>query len=514
MNQSTGTLQAQPERSSQKPVSFLITKVLVIVVAGGILSGCSQQQQSSPAPASADAPQSEKQSAGNAQPQNESTENVTVTFPESKWETSGLKIEPVSRIKFTDTVQLTGKVSLNEDKIAHIYPMIEGSVDQVQVGLGQVVKADDLLVVVHSREIGQAKLELYQARLQQEIAVVKDNIQREIAGNTRNLLDVLRKREPITQIESKFRSRSMGNYRERLLQAYASYLKSEADVDRLEEPTKTGAIAAKQFLAAESNRNADLATFQARIEQIEYELRTALLLSSQAVKEAATRVAVAATSLRILGCEEKDIKSIDPNSQGETISHYSIRAPLNGTVISKDVTLKEHLRPDTQILSIADLSTVWITADIYEKNIPLLKSLAGKPVRVLNEAWPDKTFQARIFYTGEIMDQSTRTIAMRAIAKNQDHLLKPGMFVTIEFDLESDEEILAIPNSAIQEHAGKSFVFVHQGAGEFEKRLIKPGKQNQTTTVVLEGLSAGEPVVLNGGFILKSKMLEDLMGEE
>src|SRR5690606_32917399 len=122
----------------------------------------------------------------------------------------------------------------------------------------------------------------------------------------------------------------------------------------------------------------------------------------QSVKEAATRVAVAATSLRILGCEEQEIESINPEQQREKISHYFVRAPISGTVISKDVTLKEQVRPETQILSIADLSTVWITADIYEKNIPLLNSLAGKPVRVFNEAWPDQSFEARIFFTGEI----------------------------------------------------------------------------------------------------------------
>ncbi|QDT27630.1 Cobalt-zinc-cadmium resistance protein CzcB [Gimesia panareensis] len=513
MNQTTGQIPPKPVKASHKPVLFLILTIIVVVAGVGIYQFRLHKSNSD----SAHVPESTKPKTASAEKpttQNRSLEKVTVTLPESKWKVSGLKIEPVATNRFEETVRLTGKVSLNEDKIAHIYPMVEGSVDSVAVGLGQVVKANDVLVVVHSREIGQAKLELYQSRLQHEMAVVKDKIQQEIATNTRPLLVALRKREPITEIEERFRSRSMGNYRERLLMAYASYLKSDADVERLEEPTKSGAVAFKQLHAAKSSRNADLAAFQARIEQIEYELKTSLLLSSQSVKEAATRVAVAATSLRILGCDEAEIQSINPEQQGAKISHYFIRSPINGTIISKDVTLKEQIRPQSQIFSIADLSTVWITADIYEKNIPLLSSLAGKPVRVFNEAWPDRSFQARIFYTGEIMDEKTRTVSMRAIADNPDHLLKPGMFVNIEFESGSDQELVTIPLSALQEHEGKSFVFVYTGGDQFEKRLVKPGKQNETSSVILEGLNPGERVVLNGGFILKSKMLEDLMGEE
>ncbi|MFN9916822.1 MAG: hypothetical protein ACK53L_29810, partial [Pirellulaceae bacterium] len=90
----------------------------------------------------------------------------------------------------------------------------------------------------------------------------------------------------------------MGDFRERLLASYSSYLKSQADVLRLEGVSNSGAISAKQLLAAQATRNADLATFQARIEQIEYEMATSLLMASQAVKEAETRVAVAATNLR------------------------------------------------------------------------------------------------------------------------------------------------------------------------------------------------------------------------
>ena len=426
----------------------------------------------------------------------------------------GLEDVPAERTPFHKTITLSGKVSLNEDRIAHIYPMVEGTVDQVDVGLGQSVKADDLLVVVHSREVGSAKLELYQARLNLEMATVKNNIQEEISKNAEELVQALRERVAIQDIENRFRKKGMGDYRERLLSAYANYLKSHSDVERLEGITDSGAISAKTLVAAQTTRNADLATFQARIEQIEYELKTSLLLSSQTVREAATRVSVASTNLRILGCSEEDIAEIDPDKQRESISDYPIRAPFDGVVISKDAALKEQVRQDKQVLSIADLSKVWITVDVYEQNIPLLGNLANELLTVRNEAWPDKTFNARVFYTGDIMDDRTRTISMRAIAENHEQLLKPGMFVKIEIPQTLVESALQIPKNAVLEHQGISFVFVRLDDQTFERRNIKTSEFTDESWVIFEGLSPGERVVTEGNFVLKSKLLAGLMGEE
>ncbi len=171
----------------------------------------------------------------------------------------------------------------------------------------------------------------------------------------------------------------------------------------------SGAISSKQLYAAKASRNADAATFFARVEQIDFELKTSQLQASQLVKEAETRVAVATTNLRIMGCELKDIENIDPVQQGESVSDYFIRAPFTGTVISKDVVLREQVRPETQIMAIADTTSVWIEANVYEKDAPLLESLKDRPVIVRNAAWPDREFEARIFFTGEIMDEKTRT---------------------------------------------------------------------------------------------------------
>lgn len=437
-----------------------------------------------------------------------------VSYPQDQWSTASIELKTVQRASFTKPLSLTGTVSLNQDRIAHIYPIVDGTVDQVSANLGQQVKSGELLAVIHSREIGDAKLKLYQVRLQQEMAAVKDQLQQQIAANASELIEALRDDRPIYEIESLFRSRSMGDYRERLLAAYSNFLKSQADVNRLESVSDSGAVSGKQLLAAKANLNADRAVYQSRIEQIEYEIATSKLLTSQALKEAETQVAVAATSLRILGCSEEEIESIDPAAQGETISHYSVRAPLDGTVIMKHVVLKEQVRPEDQLLSIADLSTVWITADVYEENVSHLTKLVDQEIRLQSEAWPGETFTAKVFYAGDIMDEATRTISMRAVANNDHQKLKPGMFVSIHFDQPIASDVIVVPLTAIQEYEGKQFVFLHAGDGQFVRREITVGEMNPSEAIVRDGLQEGDSVVVQGGFILKSLLLAEVMGGE
>jgi membrane fusion protein, heavy metal efflux system len=439
---------------------------------------------------------------------------AAVTIPADQWKASGIRLEQVKRQAFEKTLKLTGKVSLNEDRVAHVYSMVEGTVDTVYVTLGQTVKADDLLAVIHSREVGAAKLALYQARLQLELKNTQNDFQQMIAANANELLSALRQGLAIDEIEKRFRDRPMGDYRERALASYAAYLKSDADVQRLQAVSESGAVSGKQLLAASSNRNADLATFQARIEQIQYELQTSTLMASQAVKEAEAMVLVAATSLQILNVSADEINKIDPAAQGEKLSHYPLRSPLDGTILSKDVVLREQVRPDVMLLSIADLSTVWITANVYEEHLPLLNSLKDRIVTLRNDALPDRTFSAKVFYTGEIMDETTRTISLRAIADNSSRELKPGMFVTVELPLLQDSAPVMVPLSAVQDHEGKKFVFVFNGEDKFVRRDLKLGSANKDSVIVETGLQEGESIVTGGGFILKSRLLAELLGEE
>lgn len=440
--------------------------------------------------------------------------DAALNLSKEQQRSAGIKIELVGRSTFENSIRLTGKIALNQDRLAHVYSMVEGTVSEVPVSLGQRVRAHDLLAVIHSREVGEAKLQLYQDRLQVELAVVQNQMQTTIAKNANELLAALRIDTEIEEIERQFRDRPMGDFRERVVASYAAFLKSQADVVRLEGISQTGAVSGKQLLAARANLNADQATFQSRIEQIQHELHTSTLISSQAVKMAEAKALVSATSLRILNVPAQEIADIDPVHQGDTLSHYAIRAPFDGTVLTKDVVLSEQIRPDVLLFSIADLSTVWVTANVYEEHLPMLNSFKDQTVKLRNDALPNRSFTAEVFYTGDVMDEVSRTISMRAIADNPDHYLKPGMFVDIELPIKQPNKSILIPASAVQEHEGQTFVFVMKGNDAFYRRDVKIGVANEKDVVVDDGLREGESIVTQGGFILKSQLLADLMGEE
>ena len=130
-----------------------------------------------------------------------------------------------------------------------------------------------------------------------------------------------------------------------------------------------------------------------------------------------------------------------------------------------------------------------------------------------SDAWPGRTFTAKIFYTGDIVEKESRTLAMRAVADNADGLLKPGMFVRVRLPGTARETVLQLPRSAIQEHEGRSFVFVHTGGDAFRRQDVRLGRRAGEAVEVLEGISAGDRVATGGGFALKSRLLAELLEE-
>lgn len=437
---------------------------------------------------------------------------ATITFPRTSWKAAAIDIQPAAVSVLEQATTLTGKITLNEDRVAHIYPLVEGRVAEVNVSLGDAVKKGQQMAIIQSREVGQAMLQLAQDRLQLGFAQRQDAWTQSVATNTQALIQLLRANTAVEEIETQMRNRPLGEDRDRLMTAYIAHATARKNLDRLTPLQNQGIVAARQIFEAEADWTTARATLQSLLEQIEQDARQAAVMSAQAVQELQTRVAVDETALEILGFDKAAIATIDPR-QGEALAHCPIHAPFDGTVISKDVALLEHVGPTNQILGVADMATVWLTADVYEEHLRLLQRAANQAVTFRSDAWPDRVFAARIFYTGDIVDSETRTVALRAVADNADRTLKPGMFVTVELPTTAQATVLQVPPAAIQEHDGRSFVFLHVGDDSFQRRDVTLGRRNAQGVEILAGLAAGDQVVVNGGFALKSRMLADLLAE-
>lgn len=435
----------------------------------------------------------------------------TVTLPRASWDVAGVTVAKAVAAPLAETVRVTGRVALNEDRVAHVYPLVEGRVEKVEVRFGQEVEAGEVLAVIHSKEVGERKLELVQSRLAREIASLNRDRAAEVNRNAQELIAALEQGVSVEEIESRFRGRPMGGFRERLVTAYAAIAKATADFERLNELTGRGVTAAKDLTTAKAARDAAQAAFAALLDESRFDARQEATAAEYAFREADARVAAGEAALAILGYSQEDIAAIDPAKEGEALSHYPVVAPFDGTILTKDAVLFESVGPDRQLFQIVDLSSVWIVADIFERHLPIVVGLEGKQIAVQSELLPGLATKGTVFFTGETVEEATRTVRLRAVASNPDRQLKPGLFVEVELPAASGDGVVQVPEAAVVEHEGKTFVFIQDGEETFRRRDVTSGRKSDGQIEIVTGLKPGEPVVTGGAFALKSRLLADLM---
>lgn len=215
--------------------------------------------------------------------------------------------------------------------------------------------------------------------------------------------------------------------------------------------------------------------------------------------------------LRLLGMSDEQIARLD---REQTIqSHVPIVAPFDGRVIVRNLTKGEVVETTEKLFVVADLSEVWVIANIPEKDIPYIHQdqlKHGQTVEVIVTTYPDQIFHGKITYVGDVLDPATRTMRLRLELPNFDRKLKPEMYATIRVYSDAEQHVLVVPESAVQRDRDKKFVFVQRDAQSFEVRDIKLGPSSGDMVKVLDGLREGETVVTQGAFVLKS----ELFGEQ
>ena len=289
--------------------------------------------------------------------------------------------------------------------------------------------------------------------------------------------------------------------------------RATADHERLKPLGEKSIVPGKEVLRAAAAEEIAEAAYKATLEQIRYEAKKQLLDASEVLHEAESAVAVARSQLLILGYHEDDIDAMDPLTEGERVAYYPVRAPIDGTIIKMRAPLSKHVDPETELVEIADFSTVWLRADVFEKDLASVQGLIGGEVAFHSVGYPGRRFTAKVFSLGDVVDDETRASGLLAVAENPDRLLKPGMFGRIELAVPDTSAVLQVPASAIHRHDGATFVFVRDGSQGFARRDVRPGRGTSERVEIHEGVSEDDVVVVEGGFALKSEMLSELMTE-
>ena len=229
-----------------------------------------------------------------------------------------------------------------------------------------------------------------------------------------------------------------------------------------------------------------------------------LLKARSELEKASSEVRAAQDKLRLLGGSAQ--------ASGAAASTFALSTPLAGTVIQKTAIVGELGTPATPLFTVADLSRVWIEANLTENALSKVHIGAGATVTVA--AYPGVQFKGRVTYVASLLDKDSRTVPARIEVDNKDGRLKPEMFATATIDTNgAQREALSVADAAIVLLQGQPTIFVAKGEG-FESRAIEPGEKLSGRTVIKSGVAAGESVVTAGAYALKARLLKSQISDE
>jgi membrane fusion protein, heavy metal efflux system len=302
-----------------------------------------------------------------------------------------VSIEPVK-----SQLKLVGKIIADENKLVEVYPLVGGSVADVNVELGDYVKKGEILAVIKSGEVADFERQLIDA--QSDLLVAQKNLH--VAEDL-----------------------------------YDSKLASEKDV-----------------LAAKNEVNKTQAEL-VRLKEI----------------------------FTIYGIDKK--------------SEYQVKAPISGFVIEKKINRDMQLRSDKadNIFTIAEISDVWVSANVYESDISRITQ--GMEAEIHTLSYPDSVFYGHIDKIYNILDPDTRTMKVRIRLNNLGYLLKPEMNATISLKYKEGISMTAIPSSAVIFDNSKTYVMIFKDKYNIETREVEVYKQGTKTSYISKGLKDGEQVI-------------------
>ena len=354
--------------------------------------------------------------------QEEHGDEDIVKLDEKELREFGIELSKAGPGRLHIYVTLPGEITVNADRLSHIVPRVGGVVREVYKTLGDRVRKGEVMAVLESRELADAKSAYLAARERVELA--KANFRRE------------------------------------------------------EELWKKKISPEKRYLKAKK----DLA-------------------------EATIELRSAEQKLHAIGFSDEYISSL-PEHPDVSFTRYQIVAPFDGTVIEKHITLGEVLTDDSVAFTIADLSTVWVELDVYQKDLPVVRKGQKVIIRV-GYGIPD--VEGSISYVGPVVGEETRTAIARVVLPNPRGELRPGLFVTGRVIADRIDVAVLVPKTALQTIEGKTCVFVATDEG-FRPQPVTTGRSDDSHVEITSGLTPGQMYVSKGAFTLKAQLSKHTFG--
>ena len=233
-------------------------------------------------------------------------------------------------------------------------------------------------------------------------------------------------------------------------------------------------------------------------------LRTQARLATSPLDEAKANAASLVTSarerLRLWDLTDAQITALERRGKAEPV--LTIYAPSSGIVLKREALPGKYVEPGTTLYEVADLSRVWISADVYESEVAAVK--LDQPISVSFSAYPGETFHGNRAYIYPSLNTEARTVRVRFELPNPGLKLKPGMYGNVILQTDA-VNTLVVPKEAVLETGLRQLVFMDRGEGRYEQRLVKLGRRSQDHVEVMEGLNDGDRIVTSANFLLDAE---------
>ena len=335
--------------------------------------------------------------------------------------------------------------------------------------LSQIHSEDVVTAAVPANEVNSpGKIEANPNRLSHVIAPLSGRVVQVLV----RIGDAVKQGDPVLVMECPDLDTAIAAHAQAaasVTQAKIALAKAKSDYERTKTLVDKGAVAEKELIATQSV-----------VAQSEPAIAQAEALTSQALRR-----------LQILG--------VQPGAVGQRLT---VRAPIAGKVLEIGVTASE-FKNDTSasLLTIADLSSVWVSSDVQESHIGLVRK--GEQVEISLSAYPNEKFSGRVTQIADVEDPTTRTIKVRSELPNPNGRLRPEMFAQIRLVGEA-RQMPVVPAAAILQADGKSVVYRELSKGVFEAVFVTTGGKAGDKIAIASGLSKGDRVVTDGVMLLRS----------
>ena len=440
-------------------------------------------------------------------------------------------------------ISMPGEVALNEDHVVHVVPLVGGVVREVRKTVGDSVKTGEQLATLASRDVGEGRLALLTAQVQAsvadaevrlgasevdlaqarvDIATTKHEWQQDVHENTARFLARLREGATIDELIAEFKGKAIGESRARLLSGYAAFHYTRTEYERESGLRQKEVSSEADLLLAQKEYGTARAQFVASLDDIAFQNRLDLLEKKQALEEArqqlnvvkqqlnAAQMAAQASrlgertargALRIMGLTDDEIEELLRQTDG--LGSVAVRAPIDGVVLARHLTVGELVGQDSDIFTVADLSAVWVNLTVYLKDLEAVRTGQDATIRAEHSG---REAQGRITMLSPTVNEETRTATARVVMDNDDGSWRPGVFVVGRVSVSAEKVPVVVPKNAVQTVEGKQVVFVPEG-GAFEPVPVQTGRSDRERIEITAGLAPGTSFVAEGAYELKAKLV-------